>query len=73
MTNLYHIRIKDHLDESWSTWLDNLAITHDADGATLLSGPVVDQAALPGLLRKLNDLGLTLLAVTHVVDRNGSA
>lgn len=69
MTNIYHIRIKGHLDESWSAWLDDLVITHEADGVTLLSGSVVDQAALLGLLRRLHDLGLTLLSIINAVDR----
>lgn len=73
MTNIYHIRIKGHLDESWSVWLDDLVITHEADGVTLLSGPVVDQAALLGLLRRLHDLGLTLLSVTNAVGWKGSS
>ena len=68
MTNHYHIRIKGHLDESWSAWLDDLVITHEADGVTRLSGPVADQSALLGLLRRLHDLGLTLISVTNAVD-----
>jgi len=68
MTHHYDIRIKGHLDESWSAWLDDLVITHEADGVTRLSGPVADQAALLGLLRRLHDLGLTLLSVTNAVD-----
>lgn len=68
MTNIYHIRIKGHLDENWSAWLDDLVITHEADGVTLLSGSVIDQSALLGLLRRLHDLGLTLLSVANAVD-----
>lgn len=60
----YRIRVNGHLDTSWSAWFGDLTITHDADGATTLSGPVVDQAALYGLIGKARDLGLTLLAVT---------
>ena len=73
MTNNYHIRIKGHLDQNWSAWLGDLALTHEADGVTLLSGPVADQAALMGLLRRLHDLGLTLLSVTSMMDRKRGA
>ena len=59
----YRITIKGALDESWSAWFDGLAITHDADGDTTLEGAVRDQAALHGLLARVRDLGLTLLAV----------
>ena len=61
----YQIRVKGHLDPSWSEWFDGLSMTHDADGDTTLTGPVADQAALYGLLRKARDLGLTLLAVVR--------
>ena len=60
----YQIRVKGHLDPSWSAWFDGLTITHDADGATTIRGPVVDQAALYGLISRARDLGLILLAVT---------
>jgi hypothetical protein len=60
----YRIRVNDHLDPSWSAWFDDLFIWHDADGTTTLSGPVVDQAALYGLLGRARDLGLTLLSVS---------
>jgi len=62
----YQIRVKGHLDPTWSAWFDGLSMTHDADGDTTLAGPVIDQAALYGLLRKARDLGLTLLAVNQV-------
>jgi hypothetical protein len=64
----YQIRVKGHLDPAWSAWFDGLTITHDADGATTLKGPVVDQAALYGLISRVRDLGLTLLAVNRVAD-----
>jgi hypothetical protein len=64
----YQIRVNGHLDPSWSAWFDGLTITHDADGATTLKGPVVDQAALYGLISRVRDLGLTLLAVNRVAD-----
>jgi hypothetical protein len=63
---IYCIRVKGHLDLHWSHWFDGLTITHEANGETLLSGPVVDQAALYGLLLKIHDLNLPLLAVTRL-------
>jgi hypothetical protein len=62
----YEIRLKGHLDPRWSGWFDGLRLTHESDGTTVLRGPVVDQAALHGLLRKVRDLGLTLVSVTQV-------
>lgn len=62
----YLIRVRGHLDETWSSWFDNLTITHDERGDTSLVGPVVDQAALYGLLNRARDLGLTLLEVTRL-------
>jgi hypothetical protein len=62
----YEIRIKGHLDDKWADWFDGLSITREDNGETLLRGLVVDQAALHGLLRKVRDLGMTLLSVTHV-------
>lgn len=63
---IYHIRIKGPLDSQWADWFDGLAMTAEADGDTLLSGPVADQAALHGLLKKVRDLGLTLLSINSV-------
>jgi hypothetical protein len=63
---IYCIRVKGHLDPHWTDWFDGLTITHQADGETLLTGPVVDQAALHGLLLKIRDLNLPLLAVTRL-------
>ena len=60
---LYEIKIKGHLDQDWSSWLDGLAIEAQTHGETLLTGPVRDQAALHGLLNKIRDLGLPLLSV----------
>ena len=62
----YEIRIKGHLDDRWAAWFDGLAITRDDSGDTLLTGPVTDQAALHGFLRKVRDLGTPLLSVTRV-------
>jgi hypothetical protein len=59
----YHIRIKGHLGEEWMDWFDGMTITRTDDGDTILSGEVVDQAALYGILKKVRDLGMPLLAV----------
>ncbi|MCE7983356.1 MAG: hypothetical protein DYG89_19455 [Caldilinea sp. CFX5] len=63
---IYQIRLAGHLGAQWTTWFDGLTITLEESGATLLTGPVVDQAALYGLLKKVRDLGLPLLAVNCV-------
>ncbi len=63
---LYEIRLKGHLDGRWATSFDGLSFTHASDGTTVLSGPVVDQAALYGLLRQVRDLGLPLVSVMEV-------
>ena len=57
----YRIRIRGHLDPAWSTWFDSLTVTQADEGTTELTGPLVDQAALFGLLARLRDLGATLL------------
>ena len=62
----YEIRIKGHLDDKWADWFEGLTLTLEDNGETLLTGPVVDQAALHGLLRKVRDLGMPLLSVTRV-------
>lgn len=66
VTTSYQIKVKGHLDPRWSEWFDGLSISHEADGSTLLSGLVVDQAALYGILLKLHDLNLPLLSVSRV-------
>jgi hypothetical protein len=66
MADIYQIRVKGHLDDHWSDWFDGLTLTHQEDGTTVLSGPVADQAALHGILAKIRDLGLPLLAVNRV-------
>ena len=63
---IYHIRIKGHLGGQWTDWFGGLSITQEENGETLLTGPVVDQAALHGVLRKVRDLGMTLLLVNHI-------
>jgi hypothetical protein len=61
---VYEIRLKGHVDDRWKDWFGGLAITRQRNGDTLLTGPVVDQAALHGLLRKVRDLGMPLLSLT---------
>jgi hypothetical protein len=63
---LYEIRLKGHLENRWAAWFEGLTITALDNGETLLTGPVVDQAALHGLLRKVRDVGIPLLSVTLV-------
>ena len=60
---VYQIRLKGHLGSQWTDWFEGLTITLEDNGDTLLTGPVIDQAALHGLLRKVRDLGLPLLSV----------
>ena len=62
----YEIRLKGHLEARWAAWFDGLSLTHASDGTTIIQGPVVDQAALHGLLRKVRDLGLPLVSVIRV-------
>ena len=62
----YEIRLKGHLDSRWAAWFDGLSLTNSSDGTTIICGPVVDQAALHGLLQKVRDLGLPLVSVTQV-------
>ncbi len=63
---VYEIRLKGHLEARWEQWFDGLSITLEENGNTLLSGPLADQAALHGILKKVRDLGLTLLSVNSV-------
>lgn len=62
----YEIRLKGHLETRWAAWFEGMALRHEPDGSTLLTGPIVDQAALHGLLQKVRDIGVPLLSVTHV-------
>jgi hypothetical protein len=62
----YQIRIKGHLGPEWTQWFGGLAITLDDNGETLLTGPLVDQAALYGLLRTVRDLGVPLVSVLPI-------
>ena len=63
---VYEIRIEGHLGPQWADWFERLTITQGANGDTLLTGPLADQAALHGLLRKVRDLGLPLLSVMRL-------
>ena len=63
----YQIKIKGHLEGQWKDWFGGLAITLEDNGDTLLTGPVIDQAALHGLLRKVRDLGMPLVSVSPVL------
>lgn len=65
-SRLYEIRLKGHLDGRWADWFGGLTITLEENGVTLLTCPVIDQAALYGLLRKVRDLGLPLVSVCPV-------
>ena len=62
----YEIRVKGHLDESWSEWFEGLTITNLQSGEVVLRGEIVDQAALHGMLSKVRDLNLPLIAVSSV-------
>ena len=63
---IYQIRIKGHLGTQWADWFEGLTITTLDNGETLLTCPVLDQAALHGLLRKVRDVGMPLVSVMHV-------
>jgi hypothetical protein len=63
---VYQIRIEGHLDRRWTDWFGGMTITLKDNGDTLLAGPVVDQAALHGLLRKIRDLGMPLISAVRV-------
>lgn len=62
----YEIRVKGHLDARWVAWFDALSLTNESDGTTTIHGPVVDQAALHGVLQRLRDVGVPLVSVTQV-------
>ena len=63
---VYQIRIKGHLSRQWMDWFEGLTITLEEDGDTLLTGPLIDQAALHGLLKKVRDLGMPLVSIHRV-------
>jgi hypothetical protein len=62
----YEIRLKGHLETRWAAWFDGLTLTHEDDGTTTIHGPIVDQAALHGVLQRIRDLGLPLVSVTQI-------
>jgi hypothetical protein len=64
--NFYQIRIKGHLDDTMAGWFDGLTIFNQEDGDSVLCGPLVDQAALQGVLNRISSLGLTLISVNTV-------
>jgi hypothetical protein len=63
---VYEIRVKGHLDQCWSAWFDGMTVTNKANGDTVISGPVADQAALHSLLVKVHNLNLTLISVLRI-------
>ena len=70
---LYEIRIEGHLGPEWSAWFDGLTITNEPNGEAVLAGPVVDQAALHGLMAKVRDVGLPLLSVHRIKALDGTS
>lgn len=68
---VYQIRLQGHLGQQWADWFEGLTLTLEANGETLLTGPVADQAALHGLLKKVRDLGLPLAEVIQVKPGTG--
>ena len=63
---IYEIHLRGHLDARWSSWFEDMTLTFTEDGDTVLTGPVGDQAALHGLLKKVRDLGIPLLSVCQI-------
>jgi hypothetical protein len=63
---VYQITLKGHLDKHWSVWFDNMTITNEVNGETVVRGPLPDQSALYGVLTKVRDLGLPLLGLALV-------
>ena len=70
---VYQIRIKDQLGRQWTDWFEGLTLTLEDNGEMLLTGPVIDQAALHGVLRKVRDLGMPLLSVLRVTPGQADA
>jgi len=63
---LHEIRVEGHLDQRWSDWVDGLTFTHEADGTTTLTGVLVDQSALHGVLNRMRDLGMPIVSVQRL-------
>ena len=71
---IYHIRVKGHLDSRWGRWFEPMTITPQTNGDTLLTGPVVDQAALHAVLTRVRDLDIPLISITRTqVDGSGTS
>jgi hypothetical protein len=70
---IYQIRIRGHLGQQWTDWFSGLTITLEENGDTLLTGPVIDQPGLHGLLKKVRDLGMPLLAVHRLASGQADA
>lgn len=68
MIDIYQVQIRGHLDDRWSDWIGGMTVLRQDDGTTLLVGPVIDQAALHGVIARVRDLGLPLLSVNRLVD-----
>ena len=71
MIDTYRVRVRGHLDDRWSDWLEGLTVQRQDDGTTVLVGPVADQAALHGVIARIRDLGLPLLSVSQAVESLG--
>ena len=65
-TLIYQVRIEGQFDQQWTDWFEGLTVTQEEDGTTLLTGPIVDQSALHGLLKKVRDLGIPLISVNRM-------
>ena len=70
---VYKILVKGHLDEQWDDWFNGLKVTHENEGMTTLSGPIVDQSALHSVLAKIQALNLTLISVNQIDRKWGSS
>ena len=68
---VYEIKIEGHLGTQWKDWFDGMTMTLNENGETVLTGPVVDQSALHGLLKKVRDLGMPLISVNRIVPEPG--
>ncbi len=72
LMDIYEFQIKGHLDDRWSEWFGGLSLQRHDDGTTVLIGPVVDQAALYGVIIRIRDLGLSLRSVNQVGESQGN-